>query len=381
MNGSLKIGSLFGVPILLHWTFIIIIPLLAWIIGVQIQLTTELIQGFYGIAAIDTSLITSGWVPYILGAVVAIGLFVGVLIHEIAHSVVARRNGIKINNITLLIFGGVSSMEEGIPDPKVELPMALAGPLTSFFLGLISSGIMYGLTYVTIDPPLLGALIFVFGYLGLLNILLFGFNMIPAFPMDGGRVLRAGLARRMSMPEATRVAANVGKVFAVIFGIVGVVLLNPILIIIAFFIYLGAGQEASAARYSYLLRDVKVGDMMSSPVITVPPTMSVRDVLSDMYRSKHLGFPVVDAGRLVGIVTLEDVHKTKQIDRDAMLVKDIMTRQPIITIDPDAPVVDALQIMSIRNIGRIPVEKDGQLVGIVTRTDIVKVIELRELRG
>jgi Zn-dependent protease/CBS domain-containing protein len=376
MNGSLKIGSLFRIPILIHWTFLLIIPLFAWIIGVQIGLTTELIASLYKVT-IDSSVITSGYMPYILGTVIAIGLFVGVLIHEIAHSLVALKNGIRINSITLLFFGGISSMEEGTPDPKVELPLALVGPLASLAIGLVCIPLVYAAGFLIADPGTEGVFIFTIGYLGLLNIMLFAFNLIPAFPMDGGRVLRAFLAQRMPLPRATQIAANVGKVFAVIFGIIGIVFLNFILIIIALFIYLGASQESTAVKYSFLLKDVTVGDMMSRDVMSVLPTMPVRDMISHMYNSKHLGFPVIENGVLIGMVTLNDVHRVPPLDRDAMQVRDIMTRN-VISLPPGAPVIDALRIMSGQDIGRIPIVEDGRVAGIVTRNDILKVIELRE---
>ncbi len=376
MEASLQIGRLAGIPVKLHWSFLLVIPLFAWIIGSQILLTTELIAVLFGVP-IDVTLITAGFNPYILGTVVALGLFVGVFIHELAHSLIARAKGIKIQSITLLILGGVSQMEETMPDPKVELPMALAGPLTSLALGLISGALVYVFYAVVPDPGVAGVLIFTFGYLSLLNLLLFGFNLLPAFPMDGGRVLRAWLARRMPLSRATRIAADVGKAFAVVFGIVGLLLLNPILIIIAFFIYIGANQEATYLRYNILLQDVTVADAMSAPVVTVEPTMPLPRVVEMMYETKHLGFPVVDRGALVGIVALADVHKISPADREAMQVRDVMTRNPT-TLSPSAPLIDALRIISGMNIGRIPVVADGTLVGIVTRTDVLRVMELRE---
>ncbi len=376
MNGSLKIGSIFGIPILIHWTFILIIPIFAWIIGSQILLTTELIAGLYQVP-IDTSIISVGYIPYILGTIVALGLFAGVLLHEIAHCIVAKRKGIRINSITLLIFGGISSMEEGTPDPVVELPMALVGPLASFAVGIACSAMVYIFFIGIPDAPVAGVLVFTFGYLGLLNVFLFAFNLLPAFPMDGGRVLRAFLARKMPLHKATRIAADVGKIFAVIFGITGIFFFSPILLLIAFFIYIGASQESTVVKYSFLLKDVTVRDMMSRDVMTVTPAMPVTEVINLMYHTKHLGFPVIESGYLIGMVTLADVHRVPQIDRDAMQVKDIMTRGAI-TLPPAAPVIDALRIMSVNNIGRIPVVEGENLVGIVTRTDILKVIELKE---
>lgn len=375
METSLQIGNIAGIPVKIHWSFLLVIPLFAWIIGSQIVLTTELIRILFGVP-IDATLITAGFNPYILGTVVALGLFFGVFVHEVAHSLIAKAKGIKIHGITLLILGGVSQMEEVVPDPKVELPMALAGPLTSLAIGIICSALVYVFPVLP-DPAVAGVLIFTFGYLGLLNVLLFAFNLLPAFPMDGGRVLRAWLARRMPLSRATQIAADVGRAFAVIFGIFGFLMLNPILILIAFFIYIGANQEATFLRYYVLLQDVTVADAMSNSLVTVETETPLPRLLELMYETKHLGFPVVERGNLVGIVTLSDIHKVSPIDREAMQVRDVMTRDPI-TLPTSAPLIDALRIMTTHGIGRIPVVDDGDLVGIVTRTDVLRVMELRE---
>jgi Zn-dependent protease/CBS domain-containing protein len=377
MDWSFRIGRLFGIPILIHFTFLLIIPLFAWIIASQITTTTDLIREMYAVP-IDISLITAGSMPYVLGTVVSLGLFGGVLIHELAHSLVARRNGIKINSITLLIFGGVASMEDQLPDPMVELPMALVGPLTSLAVGIICSGLVYTAPLLSGNPAVAGVLIFVFGYLGVLNIILFGFNLLPAFPMDGGRVFRAWLAKRMPLHRATRIAADVGKGFAIIFGLIGIVFLSPLLLLIAFFIYIGASQETVAVKYSVLLQDIRVGSMMSSPVITVGPALPVTKVIEMMYATKHLGFPVVEHDILLGMVTVADVQRMPSIDRDAMQVRDVMARG-VIAVTPETPVVDVLRIMGAKDIGRVPVVDKDRLVGIVTRTDILKVVELKEI--
>jgi len=383
MEGSVQIGTIFDIPVRLHWTFLLVIPLFAWIIGSQIEITAELIAGAFGINLTEQpadflALVTMGFMPYILGAIVALGLFLGVFVHELAHSLVARSKGIKIRSITLLILGGVASMEEGIPDPRVELPMALAGPLTSFAIGLVCSAIaIAGVNFIP-NPPVAGLFFFIFGYLGLLNIILFAFNLLPAFPMDGGRVLRAWLATRMPLNRATKIAADFGKAFAVLFGIVGFFLFNPILIIIAFFIYIGANSESTMMRYNVLLQDVTIADAMSSPVVTVPPDLPVQDAIDMMYSSHHLGFPVVEHNRLTGMVTLSDVHSVPEQDREALRVGDIMTKSPI-TLKPRSPLIEALQIMSVKNIGRIPIVDGEALVGIVTRTDILRVMELKEV--
>ena len=377
MDGSFRIGRIFGIPILIHVTFLLIIPLFAWIIASQITTTTDLIREMYEVP-IDTSLITAGYMPYVLGTVVSFGLFGGVLIHELAHSLIARRNGIRINSITLLIFGGIASMDERLPDPKAELPMALVGPVASLVVGLVCSGFVYITPAITSDPGLAGVLSFVFGYLGILNIILFAFNLLPAFPMDGGRVLRAWLAKRIPLHRATRIAADIGKGFAILFALIGIVFLSPLLLLIAFFIYIGASQETVAVKYSVLLQDIRVGSIMSSPVMTVAPTLPLPKVIDMMYATKHLGFPVTEHDALVGMVTVADVQRMSPIDRDAMQVRDVMSRG-VIAVTPETPVVDVLRIMGAKDIGRVPVVEKEKLVGIVTRTDILKVVELKEI--
>jgi Zn-dependent protease/CBS domain-containing protein len=377
MAGSIKIGSLFGIPVLLHWSFLVAIPLFAAIIGTDIAISSSFVFDVLNLSGQDTSLIIEGLNPFILGVVVSLALFFCVLVHELAHCIVAARRGIKINSITLLILGGVSSIENEVPDPRDELPMSLAGPVTSLGLAVLSWAAVLAAVRFIPYPPVGGVVIFLFGYLALLNLILFAFNLLPAFPMDGGRVLRAWLAKRMPLPRATKIAADVGKVFAAVFIVVGLFSLNFILLIIGVFIFFGADQELLALRTTVLLRDVAVGDVMSTSLITVAPGMPVPELLHLMYTTKHLGFPVLEGDTLVGIVTLEDVHRTPEIDRDAKQVKDLMTRN-LITLPPTAMLSEAFRIMSRYNIGRIPIVADGRLTGIVTRTDILKVMELRE---
>jgi Zn-dependent protease len=379
MAGSIKIGRLFGIPVLLHWSFLLAIPLFAWIIGTDIAISSSFVFDTFGVSSDPslTSLILQGWNPYILGTVVALGLFFCVLVHELAHCIVALRRGIRINSITLLILGGVSSIENELPNPVDELPMSLAGPLTSAGLGLLSWIVVIAGVPLIHNRPVEGVVVFLFGYLALLNIILFVFNLLPAFPMDGGRVLRAWLAKRMPLARATKIAADIGKAFAFIFVIFGIFSLNFILIIIGIFIYLGADQEFFAVRSTVLLRDVVVKDVMSTNLITLEPGIPVPEVVRLMYATKHLGFPVMEGGTLVGMVTLEDVHRTSEIDRDAKLVRDIMATN-LITLPPTAMLSDAFRLMSKHNVGRIPIVADGRLLGIVTRTDILKVMELRE---
>jgi len=326
---------------------------------------------------IDTQPLTQGLLPYILGTIIATGLFVGVFLHELTHSYFALKKGIKIRSITLLLFGGVAEIEEGIPDPSDEFLIAIVGPISSGIIGAVCIGIAYLADYIIINPTWAAVIVFIFWYLGLLNLLLFGFNLIPAFPMDGGRVLRAYLAKRMDKYKATKIAANIGKIFAIFFGILGIVTLNFIIVIIALFIFFGAEQETTMTRYTSLLEGIQISGVMTKEVTSVSPSMPVPELINMMYMYKHLGFPVIDREELVGIVALEDINKSSEIDREAMKVKDIMTRE-VITLAPDQPLNEVLQKMAQRNVGRIPIVSDGNVVGIVTRSDILRVIQLRE---
>ncbi|MDD1723587.1 MAG: CBS domain-containing protein [Methanospirillum sp.] len=377
MEGSFRIGRIFGIPVFIHFTFLLVIPLFAWIIGTDIGYSVSLVTGIFRVE-IDDTLILTGFIPYILGAVIALGLFLGVFIHELSHSLIAQRAGIPIERITLLFFGGVASIDVREPDPKTELVMALAGPVTSLILGLVSAALFYGTSQAVPGTPETGLVMYIFGYLSLLNLLLFAFNLLPAFPMDGGRVLRAYLAGRMPLYQATSIASMIGKGFAVVFGLIGLALFSPLLILIAFFIYIGANQEADVTRYNFLLRDVQVGQVMSRPVTSVDPVMPLTAVWNLMYQTKHLGFPVTDRGVLTGIITLSDLARTPALDRDAMQVRDVMTRD-VITLPPQAQVMDALRIMTRQDIGRIPVMDGETIAGIVTKSDIFTVIELREV--
>lgn len=382
MDGSFQIGKLAGIPIKIHYTFFLIIPIFAIIIGTQIELTVTLVEQVFALPnPIDASLITEGLMPYILGVLVSFLLFVGVLLHEMAHSVVALHKGMKVSSITLFILGGASEIEDEVsPRPRDELPMAIAGPLMSLFLGLVSEGVAYASLISIPDPAVAGLVFYIFGYLGLLNIILFAFNLLPAFPMDGGRVLRALLAIWLPIEKATRIAAEIGRVVAIIFGIVGLISFNVILILIAVFIYLGAGQEVTMIRYTQLLAGVTVRDAMSSPVTSVSPEMPVTEAMDLMYSTRHLGFPVIERGSLAGMVTLHDIQSASGIDRDALQVRDIMTRE-VITITPERDLYDALKILASNTIGRIPVVENGTVTGIVTRTDILKLMEIREVGG
>ncbi|OPY28461.1 MAG: Zinc metalloprotease [Methanocella sp. PtaU1.Bin125] len=369
MKSSLKIGSVLGIPVRLHVTFLLILPLIAYMLAVG-PTDPGYPFGPLGFSALSDNML----LQFGLGTLAAILLFVCVLVHEVAHSYVAKRNGIKISDITLYLFGGVSAMEEVPRNPSVELVMAFVGPLTSLTIGVFFGALWFGLPQLFWGSPTIGPLVYLMFYL---NIALGIFNILPAFPMDGGRVLRSILAMRMPYIQATRIAVGFGKLFAYLMGILGLLMgLNGIwFIIIAFFIYIAAGEEERSTITSVVLDGVKVREIMTKDVDTVDAGASVADLLKTMFEKKHLGYPVVEGGRMVGIVSLSDAVKVPEDRRGVTKVGDVMTRN-VITLKPDDDASEALQRISKFRIGRLVVLDGERIAGIVSRSDLVRDLEL-----
>ncbi|MCZ7401624.1 MAG: CBS domain-containing protein [Candidatus Methanoperedens sp.] len=367
MITSFQIGKIMGIPIKLHITFLLIIPVMGYIFANNIPV--------FGFSDVD-----SFFLRYALGISVAILLFTSVLLHELGHSFVALKHGTNIQGITLFLFGGVSSLEEIPRNPKVEFKMALAGPSVSLliwsvltiFIKLLNADTIMNTT-TPLNPVL--RVVWLIGYI---NIVLFIFNLIPAFPMDGGRVLRAVLAERMSYKKATSTAANVGKMFAIFMGIIGLIIPGGLwYILIAFFIYIGASEEDKSTQISVTLEGLKIRDIMTRDIKTVPSGMTADELVELMFRFKHMGYPVVEGDEVIGIVTFNDVQNIPKEERKKVLISDIMTKE-IINLKEDDEAVKALKIMTINNIGRIIILNEKKMTGIVTRTDLLRSVQLLE---
>jgi len=362
MNTSFQIGKIMGIPIKLHITFLLIIPVMGYIFA-----NNTSVMGFRDVEPV--------LLRYVLGISVAILLFVCVLLHELGHSIVAKKHGTNIQGITLFLFGGVSSLEEIPRNPKVEFKMALAGPSISLLIGSILI-IFYEIlkTNIPLDNPYL-RLLWLMGYI---NIVLFIFNLIPAFPMDGGRVLRAVLAGKMPYKKATSIAANVGKMFAIFMGIIGLIIPGGLwYILIAFFIYIGATEEDKSTQVSVTLEGLKIRDIMTKDIKTVPSEMTVDELVDFMFKFKHMGYPVVEGNEVIGIVTFSDVKDIPKEERKKIPLSDVMTKE-IINLREDDDAVKALKLMTMNNIGRIIILNEKKMIGIVSRTDILRSVQLLE---
>lgn len=367
---GIRVGSAFGIPVQLNWTFLIILPLFAAFIAWDIaQLAVVINEAFD--TTLDPDRLSAGYTPWILGLVSALGLFLGVLLHEFGHSLVALRYGYEIDSITLWLLGGVASFAEFPENWRHELMIAIAGPIVSVLVGGGSYAAFVGL------PTGAESLRFVFGYLAILNVVLAAFNLLPGFPMDGGRILRALLARNQPHAQATQQAAAVGKLFAFLLGIFGL-FTNWFLILLALFIYIAASGEAQQTTIKAAFEGVTIRDVMTprKDLVTVTEDATVQDLLTRMFGERHVGYPVMRNGDLVGMVTLEDVSGVREIDRDAVRVTDVMTSN-VETVTPDAEAIDAFQDIQRNGVGRLPVvDETGNLVGIVSRTDLVRAFNI-----
>jgi Zn-dependent protease/CBS domain-containing protein len=373
MGPGWKVGRLAGIELAIHPSLLVIAFIVTMSLAFQLAAQFPL------------------WpdsLHWTLAAVTAALFFASVLAHELSHAIVARRFGLRVEGITLFIFGGVTSIDDDSRTPRQEALIAVAGPLTSILIG----GLLLLVTYVTAQPQV-GA---VLGWLGFINIMLGLFNLIPGFPMDGGRVLRALLWRvRGDRLSATRNAAQVGRAFAYLligFGVLvtlqsrGSIVGGIWLALIGWFLSNAAEATLAQTGVEKSLLGVRVRDAMETTPPSVSPNELVAELVNDrLLRGADRSFLVRhDDGGLAGLVTLGDVRRLPRERWAGARVTDIMTRYPdLATIGPEVPLMDALRTLQDREVGQLPVvEADGRRpVGLVTRQGILRLLEARVKLG
>lgn len=376
MKWSYQIGSIRGIPIRLHLTFLVILVFFIWAFAAQ-DIKIEgygIIIGFDGMDAPEV-------VKYLFSITTVVIFFSTLLFHELSHSIVAQGYGIKIKSITLFIIGGVAQMEDIPKEPRKEARISAAGPAFSLTIGILAYAI-----YDFFGPvnPARGVFengtLIMLGIIAFYNIILGIFNLIPAFPMDGGRILRALLATRIPYIDATRKAVAMGKGFALAMGILGLFTFNPVLLLIAFFIYYGAAGEGEATTISVTLEGLKARDLMTGlpDVIYVPPDWTLDQLIDVMFKTKHTGYPVQESQNspVLGVITFSDIRNIPEPERGTIRVKDVMTREAI-AIEADADAFDAFKLIASEDAGRLIVVDRGRMVGIISRTDLVRSIQFR----
>ncbi|MEE8608116.1 MAG: site-2 protease family protein, partial [Nitrospiraceae bacterium] len=382
MNGfDWQIGRVLGIPIKVHPSWFLVFGFVTW--SLATGYLPEMVPG---------QTMARYWG---MGGVASVLLFVSVLLHELGHSYVAQRYHVPIAQITLFIFGGMAQMNREPPGPRAEFLIAIAGPIVSFVLGVV----LLALVSLAGPAPSHQGLVSLGLLLGSINVQLGLFNLIPGFPLDGGRMLRAGLwAWSGDFNRATQQASLAGQGFGLALGSLGAVLLigsatgtipGPLaanggwILLIGAFLYMVAQGSRRQAGLRASLASVRVGELMVQDVVTVTPELSVQEAVDHYFlRHGYGGFPVLDDGRLVGMVTVREIQAAPQSVWPWRRVRDIMKPwSAVMEVSHDTPAITALERMTGEGQGRLVVVQEGRLVGLITRSGIRQFLQLRGRLG
>jgi len=373
MRGSWRVGRISGIEIGIHYTWLLALVVFTWLLG----------QSYFPATY-------PGWQTYsywIAGFLATFILFISVLIHELAHSLVARARGLPVSSITLFILGGVSNLATEPEKPGLEFIMAIAGPASS----LVLAGIFWGIWYLLGSQFAFAKAIF--GYMALANALLAGFNLLPGFPLDGGRVFRSILWKTTGdLLKATNIATAVGRLFAWIFMALGVFLvfgfnvfglggfLNGLwFVFVGWFLNSAADSSRQEATLREHLTGVLVGQVMEKDVSSVRPETNIADLVQTVFIQKNKRtIPVTDGDNLVGVVTISDIKGLPQEQWPVTPVSQIMHREPIHTVKPEDDLNAAMKLMAQYDLNQIPVLGQGKLVGVLTRADVINYLHLSQ---
>lgn len=371
MRHSWKIARLFQIDIHIDSSWFIIFILFTWAIS-----TTIIPRQF------------AGWPPALnwgLGILSSLLFFASVLFHELAHSLVAKQQGEEVRRITLFILGGVAQISGEPKEPLKEFSMALAGPFASLVLAGVFA-ILSFLLHAASRPLSFAAL-----YLAMLNVLLAVFNLLPGFPMDGGRVLRSIIWKLTgNLRQATRIASRVGQGFAFFFIFLGIfqVLQGSLagfwMVFIGWFLHSASVRGYSQVVTESVLKGKTAKDLMTRDFETVPGSLSVRELVDEhILKKRERVFMVEDESGISGIVCLEDVKALPRKEWENARVRDVMTPQDKLeSVAPDADGGQVLKSLASREVHQVPVMEGGRVLGIICRTDVLRIIQLHsELEG
>jgi len=353
--------KLAGIPVYLDFSFLLILPLIAWMIGSRISTWTQLWHIPHAAS------LSVGATPYILGLIAAVGLFICVVLHELGHAITARAFGIRTRSITLWFLGGVARLE-GMPRQRgAEAIVGIMGPVVSFSLAFL---FLIPLFFIPLAP----AFVFVLAYLATTNFTLAIFNLIPAIPLDGGRVLRSLLAMAMSYTTATRIAATVSKILAIALGLFALFTGQLFLVIIAVFVYLAGSSETRATVVEDLLHHDRVSDIMNPEIHGLSPDATVEAAAHAMIQERRSTLPVMDAaGTLLGVVTLDQLANVAATTP----VSQVMSRDiPAVSAADDA--ATAFRRMSESGLDALPViDTARHFLGLITAADLATLLQIR----
>lgn len=363
---KIHLFELFGFKVSLDWSWVLIAILIAW------SLSTGFFPSWF-----EELPASSYW---IMGVVGALGLFLSIIFHEMAHSLVARRYGLPMRGITLFIFGGVAQMDREPPSPKAEFMMAIAGPLSSILAALLFYGFYAAAMGGGWPRPVYGVLL----YLAMINGLLAVFNLVPAFPLDGGRILRSVLWKaKNNLRWATKISSWIGSAFGIFLIVLGVFsFLRGNFIggmwwfLIGLFIRGAAAMSYQQLLIRRALEGERVRRFMNPDPVAVPPSLSVADLVEDyIYRHHFKMFPVVDGQKLLGCVTTRQVKEVPREQWSQKKVEELADRcSNGNTISPGADAMEALSSMSRNRLSRLMVVEDSRLVGVLSLKDLLRFI-------
>jgi|SRR5450759_4067008 len=366
MNPNFTIGRIAGIRISLNWSWLIIFALIVWSLYANV------------FPAQDPGLSHTTYL--IMSLIAALVFFVSILLHEIGHSIVARRNGMEIEGITLWLFGGVSQFKEKFRSPGAEFRIGIAGPAVSLVLGVI----FIALAVLTkLSTPVDGTL----AWLGYINLLLLVFNLLPALPLDGGRVLRSALWKaKGDFAWATKIAAGIGKGFGYAMiaggGLLFIAYRSPSgiwLALIGWFLLNAAGSEVRYVKAGEALEGLHVRDLMTRDPVTASPDETLGHFMDSLAgRAKHSTYPVVSGGDVLGLLPFHSIAHSPRSDWDSRLVRDSMLRSDQVPVlDSEDSAEDALNELAGGEIHRGLVVQDGGLVGVISISDIGRVLHQR----
>lgn len=369
MVGSLRIGRILGIPIEIHYTWIIVFGL------ITNTLATTYLSNY--------TLYASPYINWIIGAIASLIFFICVAMHEIMHSYTAIKLGLKIRRITLFMFGGIAEIEGEPKSARDELLISIVGPATSAFLAVIF--LLFSKFPFNPLSPIGGAIL----YLYRVNLILAGFNLIPAFPLDGGRVLRAILWMIFkNYRRATKISTGIGMTFATMIMFLGFyILLFGQFITGLWFIFIGwfLSQGAMSGEREVDIReaftDARVKDLMSKEIRSVPPNINIEDLMLNYFLSyRYVAFPVMWGDSILGIVTLNDIRKIPREEWKHYTVRDIMVPMSSdLTITPDESAFDAFLKINKGSVGRLLVMDEDKLVGIISKTDLIRFLQIKAM--
>jgi Zn-dependent protease len=360
MDSSLRLFTIRDIAIRVHITFPLI---LIW-------------------AALQFGFLSgAGWTGALFGVIIILLLFVIVTLHELGHSVAAQRYGVPVKQIVLLPIGGVAQLDHIPETPWHEFVIAVAGPAVNFLLAILLGALVVlpGFGFVTTAEEFMAVdnitLPLIFSYVFVYNIFLGVFNLLPAFPMDGGRILRALLATRLDYLTATRWAVRVGQTLAWILGLYGFTSGNFFLILIAFFIYMGAGQEGQLVQLRSMLRGVTVEQAYSRQANTLRPSDTLHQAVVLTLRTLQSSFPVLQTGRLVGMLPYQQLVEALDSQGPSTPVSEVMVRD----VEPARPydeLFDIQQRLQTSKMDALPVMDGDQFLGLITTRDISELYRL-----